>query len=197
MNRLFLFKILFSLLLFSCTNEELEVGNKFVNDRNYFKENIAFLDARIRGISQEEFVKEIVLKDFSSLSKLPPSIGFEEGIFSDDGLINDLIAGDGIYTSKDSYSYTKSLASLTKGEIKSVLDEVVIDKSFKHRDQLNSTLKVKDQDADNQVLESRGPVATIECDVEFGTKGCYAQKWGWCDSCCVTVSNCRVKIGWE
>jgi len=197
MNKLFLFLMFFSLIIVSCTNEDKIVDVNQFDKNTYFKENVAFVDARMRSLGEEGFVKEVVLKDFSLMSKLPSSIGFQDGSFVDNGLLNDVKAGDGIYTSIEVYSFTSSTPNFKKDELKSVLEEVIIDKSFKFREQLNSSLKQIAQDVNNPNLEERGPVATIECDLEFGTKGCLAQKWGWCDSCCVTVSNCRGKIGWE
>lgn len=166
-----------------------------------FKRNVSIFDARVRAIDNEGFVKELVFADFSGGKVLGDAIIFDGLAFTDNGKFFDLKAGDGIFTAveKTVYNGVITTESLTRRQVLSVLEAPIVDPSFQQMSQLTDfTLQYTDrQVASGPNARVKGPVATLECDVEFGTKGCRAQQWGWCDSCCITISNCKAKIGWE
>ena len=75
----------------------------------YFKSNVALVDFRIRSISTNSFVREIIAIDFSGAHGIPDSLGFEGYGFADDGQGYDQMAGDGIYTTANIFPHTESL----------------------------------------------------------------------------------------
>ncbi|WP_378183643.1 hypothetical protein [Aquimarina sp. SS2-1] len=203
---------LFTLL--SCSKDNLDntVGNqkKIIETENreegessFFKENVALIDSRIRSISEEAYVRELVFVNFSQEEPMLDTVTFDNTSFFDDGSYNDLKANDGIYTSAAIFKHSKRVPYFKEFEIVSVMKEVVVDSNFKHSERLKELSATYDHapflnnlDPDNVILEA-GIGVSIECDVEFGTCGCYADQWGLCDCCCVTVSNCKVTVSAE
>lgn len=154
----------------------------------FIEHNVAFVDARIRSISEEEYVREVVLMNFSDDNNMPPSIIFEGTTFFDNGSFNDLSSSDGIYTSAAIFKHDEEMPYKENMNIKSLMNEVIIDKHFQHKDQLEKAI-----DEYSKTIKSKaGPSLTITCKVEFGVSGCRADRWGWCDNCCFSYDECEV-----
>lgn len=168
---------------------------KKIDQREFLKQNVSFTDARIRSVSGSEFVKELVFTNFSSENHLPNSLIFDGTTFFDDGSYNDLEAGDGIYASAAKFIHTEYLPFYREAQVRSVMEVIVVDKKFLHKNRINEIEYSKPKIPGT--TELRGLVVAIECDIEFGTCGCNADLWGWCDCCCVTLKNCKAKISWE
>lgn len=134
-------------------------------DEAFIKENVAITDARIQSISDKLYVKQLVVVNFSNERVMPQQIHFNEQEFYDDGINNDILAGDGIYTTHQTYLHTSAVPFITSEESLSILDNIIIDKDFKHYASLN----------DRKALEG-GPTVTIYCGVKW-VCGCW-------NSCC-------------
>ncbi len=187
-----------SALLFQACNKkkETEATNpKTVpspSDNVFFKNNIAFYDARIRSISKTNFVREIFLVNMSDQEWKKTELTFEDVQFKDDGTGNDLKANDGIFTSVITFPHDNKIVYNENQLIKSVLSNPVVSPQYKYRNQLEQfgnsyNLRKIPSRAD---IGWGGPVATIECDVEW-VCGCW-------NTCCGPVfSNCHVVFGWH
>lgn len=183
----------------SCEKQKSDDLNYQTMDKELFKKSVSFTDARLRSLNELEYVRELVLTDFSKSNQMPKSVIFDGTTLFDDGSFNDVKANDGIYTSAAKFNHSEKSPYNSDLTINSIMELSIIDKEFKYLDELNKFLTsgYSKSHLSNVAIGNRGPVATIECDVEFGTCGCRADRWGLCDCCCVTVSNCRAKVGWE
>lgn len=173
--------------------EEEEVQSE---PSEFIERNVAFVDARIRSISEEEYVREVVLINFSDDdddNNMPLSIIFEGTTFFDNGSFNDLKSDDGIFTSAAKFKHNKEIPYEQNKNIKSIMNEVIIDKHFQHRDQLEKAF----DEYSNITKSKSGPYIRIECDIEFGVGGCKADEWGWCDDCCFSYKDCIGEFGWD
>lgn len=179
------------LLLVSCQNDDMihkeatqktdqsaNAAGKAGIDETFIKENVAITDGRILSISKTEYVKQLVVINFSTTAVLPTQINFDNQEFFDDGLNNDLVAGDGTYTTNTKYPHSASVPFVTLNDSYSVLDNILIDTSFQHLAALDKKKGI-----------GGGPTATLTCDIKW-VCGC----WGTC--CGFQVSNCSFTIGW-
>ncbi|HEY3401901.1 MAG TPA: hypothetical protein VGK59_00860 [Ohtaekwangia sp.] len=189
------FKVLFllSLVVFSCSKEEqIASSAKRVEADKVFKENVSLLDARIRNLDGAQYVRELVFTDFSDEGAMPISVIMDEIAFMDDGSGNDLVAHDGIYASVNAFAYSSTVKYNASEPIRSMLSAPIISSQFKHLESL------REQNKKYNTESGRAQIIEITCEIEFGTTGCNAQVWGWCNSCCVTVytDTCTVTVGW-
>lgn len=210
---LFLLSLVLSLSLLSCDKEKDKLGDisdKKVTSRasNFSSptttESIAVVDFRIRSINDTQYVKEIHLKDFSSQNLLGDVIGTNNEIYTDDGNENDLDAGDGIYTSLTVYTHDVNVPYNNHSLVTSYLSNSIVHPDFMYMSELNNYLqdyniyKYEGNDESGPLFSKPGVDITvgIECPVTFGTCGCYAHKWGWCDCCCIgiDIDNCKVYV---
>lgn len=167
----------------------------------FYKENVVLADARVRSLSQNNFVKEVVLISFSNNKKLLPTIIFDGTAFTDDGSYNDLNSGDGVYTSVAQFKHSIVVPFSRLNQSLSVMEDILIDNSFLHKENLKQKFLMKyikpgkgsNNDFRDSDIEAFG--ITIECDIEFGTCGCLADRLDLCSCCCHTYSNCKVSFG--
>lgn len=167
-------------------------------DEAYFNEHVAFVEFGRRSVSLTKFVKTIELKAFYQPERLPQSFNLDGVTYMDNGQVNDLVSGDGIYTTGATYEKSVENA-LLGGKVYERSNLAVVDPQFQHRSELALYLNGTGDEGpvgDPTGLSKDGPTvkASIDCDVKFGTCGCYADEWGWCDCCCVTFYNCKVHI---
>lgn len=194
--------LLFSIAIITSCNKKEEVNNtvnkeeiKYLSaaaSEQFLKENIAVYDARVRSLSNTEFVREVYLKNFSDKSWDKTSIGFTGYLFEDNGNGNDLVANDGIYTSIEVFTYNNIIKYDESMKIKSVMKNPIISPEFVQENALqdySTEYKVRPQNL------KAGGTATITCDVEFCSSGCIAD-WIWEGFGCICVSNCSVTVGW-
>ena len=196
MSKIFLF-IFVGLLVFStqsCSDDSLSAIQPELSDTEYFQKNISLFDARVRSLDKTMYVREVYFLNLGSdLNRMPSEINFQEVVFFDDGKGNDLVKNDGIYTSFQSFNYDARISYDEKELLKSVLEKPIVSIDFTQSTELHE--KVKSYSLRQGQLQSR--ILEVTCPVKFGTKGCRAERWGWCDSCCVTVDidNCTVTVG--
>ena len=165
-----------------------------LSENHFLKQNVAFADARVRSISESEYVREIVLVDFSRSGKMPSSVIFHGTTFFDDGSYNDMKENDGIYASAAVFSHSESLPYEKDVIVKSVMEQVVIDSEFQYRDRIEHMANVYSKPGNSKGIARVGGEIGITCDIEFNTCGCRADRWGWCNCCCFTISNCKTVI---
>lgn len=90
------------LLISSCFAQSAEVD---VVSEQYFNENIAITRIKARVLSNGTYVLELTLKDFNRSLRLPRGLGLNDFVLSDDGLKNDLVASDGVYSSTNALRF--------------------------------------------------------------------------------------------
>lgn len=196
-----LFKISCSALCFvflgSCVQDDALKPDESsqLSSADFFKQNISIFDARVRSISDSKYVRELFLANFSDKSWDKSSVGFDGYLFEDNGVGNDLVAKDGIYTSVEGFNHDSKIPFITKGAVVSFLETPIVSPEFTQIQSLQEfslNYEVKGR-ANGRVA---GPVATITCDVEICSTGCIAD-WIWSGFGCVCVSNCSATVGWN
>lgn len=183
-------------LVAACTDNSAVEPEATLSDSEFFKQNISIFDARVRSTSETQYVKEMYLKNFSGKAWGKTSIGFEGQLFEDNGAGNDLVAGDGIFTSVDKFNHSANVPFVSNQQLRSVLEAPIVSPSFTKRTELEEFAYSYELNRSSEAAKVAGPVATLECDVELCSTGCIAD-WIWDGFGCVCVSNCRAKIGWE
>lgn len=174
----------------------LQQGNS-QTDKNYWAENVAFLDMRTRTVDNGSYVREIVVVDFKKSEKLIENFGLEEDLFSDNGQGFDARAGDGIYTSTKSYPHTQEIPFEGIGRVRSAVNKIVRHSRFQYKEQLYSLIGAQSEDAS---IKISGPSIEIEveCDAERcdcpSQCLCVACDMGW-TSWCIDWKNCHIKVG--
>lgn len=205
---------IFSLLiLFSCNNDSnvdvnseqpespADFSTSKINENESFKRNVALLNYRLRSLDEYSYVKELVFHNFSRENAMGETVTHNGASFFDDGSYNDQVAGDGIYTSAARYEHNAMVPYFEEHPLVSVMDRIAVDSQFAHAEELarleavqNLPLFLNNTNGQDVTLQQIGGGIELDCDVEFGTCGCYADEWGWCDCCCVTVSNCHATV---
>ncbi|MBI3139534.1 MAG: hypothetical protein HYZ15_13240 [Sphingobacteriales bacterium] len=170
-------KCLFLLGVLFISATSFSQGTKTI-ESDAFGENVAITASFTRNLDAKTFVKEIKLVSFSASYALPLGFGLKEINYSDNGKLYDLVAGDGIYTSVDRYEITDKQASNPVGVSVPVLQQIVVDASFKHDDQLakgeySGKIKIK-----CRVYKCGCPCNTFTCGacILFGWS-CIAVEW--------------------
>lgn len=167
-------------LFFLCAPSFGQVAAEKTKENIYFKENVAIVDAYLVIVSKNEYAKQLELKDFAKSMTLPGEIIFNGQTFLDDGSGNDAVKGDGIYTTPQLYTTDYSKVKAAGGKLSVMKEAFVKDPSFKHFRSLG--------DGKAKLSGTIG----MDCDITFGTCGCRADRLGWCNCCCFTLSNCSV-----
>lgn len=156
----------------------------------YLRRNLAFVDIRVRALNQDHYVKEVLVVDFAHTSDIPDSMAFLNVPVADDGKGFDLQAGDGIYTSIESYRMENSSGETTK----SVYDKAIVDPDFAWRTQLNDYLSKYSRPG----AEGRLFSITLDCKVTWcvcSNPNCHHCFYYGCIPC-PNFSDCRVSITW-
>lgn len=103
-------------------------------DQQFVKENLSFYDVRVRSLSEESYVVEILMVNFSNQpSKLSESFSFQNSVYSDNGKGNDLVAHDGLYTSVEEVNHDRRIPHDRAKTHYSVMKNPVVDSAFKYR----------------------------------------------------------------
>ncbi len=181
---------------------ESNIEEDELSENQFLKQNVVFADARVRSLSKTAYVREIVLIDFSETGKMPNSVIFDGTTYFDDGSYNDLEANDGIYASAAEFSHSERIPYNKELTVRSVMEQIVIDYDFQHKDRMEYITTAYSMPANSKGIaktEANTEIfkAEVSCDVEFNTCGCRADRWGLCDCCCITYSNCsfHVEVG--
>lgn len=192
--------VVVSILLSSCNEIDLvdpSLQNPELQGEVYFGSNVTIFDARVRGVSLTNHVKELYIVDFGENPQYPQTITFQNVKFTDDGFGLDIKGGDGIYTSTERFTNKKS-HDIKEGDVISVLDAPILGRdNFAYFDALENLEKTYSFHS----LSSEGArvkILTCKASISVGTNDCLAAKFGWCSDCCVTITidlnDCEV--GW-
>ena len=109
------FTALIGLALFSCTTDE----NKFPNDELGFNESVAIIEPAFSSYlynKVDEGILIIELKNFNPHFKLSTQYKIKGVKYTDDGMFEDKIAGDGIYTAINKITL-KKMKSFTESKL--------------------------------------------------------------------------------
>lgn len=189
--RKFAFGILtISLAMMSCSKDTVEAENVKKSETSLEGEYVSIFDTRIRDLNNgENYVKEVYIADFSDEGVMSDRVFLNGDFLVDDGSGMDLEAGDQIYTNEEAGTYDAEHPYNPDYSIFSVQSNPIVNDAFTSDAQLQEL-------TDNYVMAARpGGSASITCDVEFGVGGCLADDWGWCNDCCIGISNCSVTVG--
>lgn len=182
-----LFGLIF--LLFSCEKNETELESLENKD---FLTSVAIFDigeSISSKTSEDKLSYTLELKSFDNKYRLKEAYKINDIEYSDNGKFNDLIAGDGVYTSVNVFDSPK------KSDLK-----ISYSKSFKYRDKISSYSKkvLATSNKSNNVGENATFGITITCDIV--TRTCPQTRWyntcWFSDSCtCVYLENCQISVG--
>ena len=192
-----IFSIVFALFSVSGKSQESEKSLDL-----YFRQNVAIVDALIRSIDKEHYVKELLLKDFKRTTAIPELFEFDNTIFSDNGYGYDKRAGDGLYTSTDIFLHNNQVPyKQTDTEI-SVTNNSIVDKTFLYKNELSNYLKN---------YPTSGAKFTIKYDCDIWMCSCNTCS---CKTCwtpilgpngsvigvvrhCLKIKNCHFEVTWS
>jgi hypothetical protein len=185
-----------SIALYSCNeNESLEPTPKMTQAESltFFKENMSIFDARVRNFDENQYVKELLLVNFSNKDWDYSNIEFDGTFYNDNGEGNDLVANDLIYTSDMKFEFTEFLPYDKKNSIRSVMNTSIISSEFKHSKKLKlfSINYIKSNSIKN-ISGKRLPIsASVSCDVD---SYCCAAYYSNCYCWGIKLSNCSATI---
>lgn len=164
---------------------------------NYLRRNVSFIDVRVRALNQDYYVKDILVVDFLQTSSIPDSMSFLGVPLTDDGTGFDLTAGDGFYTSIDSFQLENY--SETDPLVKSVYDKAIIDSTFAWPDELDNYLSNYNPPGAGEKW-----IIRMTCNVMWCTcsnpncNHCEGQYYmHWVCFPCPNFSGCTISIAWE
>jgi hypothetical protein len=172
--------------IFVCDTAELVA-------QSYFQKNVAITNARVRSLNATTYVRELLLVDFAKQEPLMGSFGFRTDGFFDDGQGNDAKAGDGIYTSRNTYEHSGSVPYLREQPVRSVVSGPITDYAFLHDQALNNNI----QGGGGKTALAAGPgikVKLVRCSCPQECR-CLACDWGW-TNWCLAVEEVEIEIGW-
>lgn len=177
------FAVVLSGILAFCSNEAIaQTKTLRIEESTYFQQHVAIVDAKVRSLSPTTYVRQLNLRDFAGQEPLPARLGFKTDGFADDGTGNDVVAGDGIYTSKDSYPHTSDVP-YTGMEPRSAIAGPVTDYGFTHDQELS-----KMASGPGIKVKMKRCACPQECT-------CLACQWGW-TNWCLLVEEVEIEIGW-
>ena len=160
-------------------------------DLTAVEHSLSIFDLRIRSLDEVTYIKEVKMINFADDGQLPGSIDFNGSQYMDDGQGNDLQAQDGIYASVSTFVHDKARPYRPDAVTYSVLKSPIVHPDFSFRQELRGSM------ADYDLRPQTAKILEVSCPVKFGCKGCLAERWGACYSCCICVdtSNCTITVG--
>ena len=165
------------------------IGQQSADDKitdDYLNQNIAFTKIVKRSLESGLYIVEITVRDFNKSAILPVGFGLKKLAFSDDGMQNDLIGGDGIYTSTTALNFTDTQSD--------ILGRQIVGSSFKYYNELSSNLSA---DKTNHLVRASQTYGLFKC--KFRKCGCPCPS-GSCPACnwfgwqCWEFTECEIGI---
>lgn len=166
----------------------------------YYKQNLALVDARVRSINKEFFVKELLWVDFGKSGVVADTMDFQDEGFADDGQGNDPVKGDGVYTSLKQYEHNANISYNEELTPISVMAEVVTDKEFLYENSLNDYLGTYIKPGTG----TQGKfLVSVTCDVSvclcklqcYSCLHCFGPPLAPTSAICMKLKNCKLTIG--
>ena len=147
--------------------------------QSYLEKHIAITSTKARPVSKTEYVVEITLKDYTGNAALPGGFGSGDRVYADDGRGFDLRRSDGIFTTKDKYTFeTEDRSNLESNRI-------LYDPNFQHKEEIDSDPNLQ---------------AKIKITCKFVKVGCPPTNGGNCPACrhwgwsCWDLQSCDVGL---
>lgn len=181
---------LYSLLVIGIGSVGYSQDMGVLDEENYVKKNVALTKFKILGVNAKAYAKCIESQNFAETSRQIRYTELEKVEFVDNGEDYDLVANDGIMTSKTLFGY-EGQPVLSPGEYKEVRTNVGI-----HDPQFEHVQKLSTQEGKIKVLFTCG----------FYWKPCSAwppaaqnicRRLSWPFSGGLVVHNCSVEVGWD
>jgi len=192
------------LLLFGCndrtqkgtsdllTEHSSTVGVPPFVDSIHISDHICVYDCLERSIDSNFYVREALVLNFNNSQNLPIMLSFEDTDFIDDGTGNDEEAGDGLYTSINTYSHSPNapFVSLVR---KSVFETVAVGGSFSHWQELEDYIPTY-EDLPQKTSAKAG--AGVNCEIcTCSCSRCYCLACSvWGGFRCWHFCNCTVSV---
>ena len=194
------FRALIGLALVTAVTFE-SIAQKLDNEA-YVKQNLALVDARVRSIDKEFFVKELLWVDFGKSGEVADSVDFQDEEFADDGIGNDLVKGDGIYTSLKQYEHNANISYNEELTPISVMKEVITDNEFLYENSLQDYMANYSKPG---TFSQAKFYAVVVCDVSvcicklqcLSCNNCFSGVPGYTSAICLKLKNCKVEVGWK
>lgn len=145
----------------------------------YLEKHLAITSIKARVLSNSEYVVEITLKDYAGTAVLPAGFGSGDRVYADDGRGYDLVRADGIFTTKEKYTFkTDDRTNLES-------DRVIYDPNFQHKSAVEGDPNLQ---------------AKIKFTCKFAKVGCPPPNGGNCPACrywgwsCWELQQCDVGV---
>jgi hypothetical protein len=192
----FLSKITIALFLtfsfFACSEDENKVKSELSpNDTSTFLESVALIRTGVKTgtnakNSEEKYAFTINVIDFSESIDLHEAYMIDDIEYSDNGLYNDEIANDGVYTSVQKYRIVNQESNKTN-----ILNTQIINKSdnFKYDKDLNNYLN-KNGVASKTKIKFGCKVRTVTCPETSWWNDC----WFGSPCTCIEFYDCETSI---
>lgn len=142
----------------------------------HISNHICIYDCLERSIDSTIYIREALVLNFDTLQNLPLLLTFEDTDFSDNGTGYDEIAGDGLYTSIQTYEHNVDVPfySMTRH---SVFGTVAVGRNFLHYNELYDYVP-EVNDLPQKIEVNIG--ASINCDIcTCPCSRCYCLAWVW------------------
>ena len=176
----------------SCKEDAVLEAPQPVGYEQFFKQNMAIFDARVRSINENNYVRELYLPNFAAQAWEKNGVGYEDVLVRDNGEGNDLVAKDGIYTSVETFAHDARFPYNAAKPIISVMERPIVSEEFVQHEALNQLEKSYDL-RKNQIQDR---IFEITCKVEIVP--CPNTSWyntSIFGEPCVKISDCSVTIG--
>jgi len=187
-----LFKIAFALILslsfFACSEDNTENINNDTN--NSFEKSIAILDtnSKVEGKTSKSNLEALTIEliNFNEDYSLNEAYKINDIEFNDNGLFNDAIAGDGIYTSVE-------LFDPLENKSKEAGDKLSYSENFAFTEDLKKELRSRYEGKRDVGISVSCDIVTRPCPQTTWYNTCYFS-----DECtCVYLENCTGTVSIE
>ena len=151
--------------------------NLFAQERNkewteeYIQHNIAFTNIKARVITSDFYICEITVTDLSKSLPMPMGFGLNGQTFADNGVGNDLVRGDGVYSSTDQIKFLKVQPEILAKRYK------IFDENYQGKSQTG----VSSDGFGCKIRKCGCPCPTYTC------RAC--EWWGWS---CLELYDCEI-----
>lgn len=176
----------------SCKEDAVLEAPQPVGYEQFFKQNMAIFDARVRSINENNYVRELYLPNFSAQAWEKNGVGYEGVLFRDNGEANDLVANDGIFTSTVTFAHDARFPYNAAKTLISVMERPVVSEEFVQQEALNQlelSYDLRKNQAQSRVFEITCDVRIVPCpNTSWYNTSLFGEP-------CVEFSNCSVTIG--
>jgi hypothetical protein len=138
----------------------------------YIQQNIAFTKFTARVVTSDFYVCEITVTDINKSIPMPEGFGLNDVSYADNGVGNDLIKGDGVYSSVDQIKFLNGRPKILTKDYK------IFDQNYKGKAEMNSVIS---DGIGCKIRRCGCPCPTFTC------RACHW--WGWD---CLEVYECEI-----